>query len=39
MLAPFIALLLAVLWLVVVFATRFVSLASLISAAAAPFWC
>lgn len=36
MLAPFIALLLAVLWLVVVFATRFVSLASLISAAAAP---
>ena len=36
MLTPFIALLLAVLWLVVVFATRFVSLASLITAAAAP---
>ena len=36
MLTPFIALLLAVLWLVVVFATRFISLASLISAAAAP---
>jgi acyl phosphate:glycerol-3-phosphate acyltransferase len=36
MLAPFIAVLLAILWLVVVFTTRYVSLASMFAAAAAP---
>lgn len=36
MLAPFIAALLAVLWLVIVFLTRYVSLASIVAAAALP---
>ncbi len=36
MLAPFIAVLLVVLWLVIVFLTRYVSLASIIAAAALP---
>lgn len=36
MLSPFIAILVAVIWLVIVFLTRYVSLASLIAAAASP---